>query len=66
MITPLLASAQVADGAASYKLWTQGGWSPQLVFDLAESETEAAVAGVAEKRTDRSWLNQKLKTLSVS
>ena len=65
-MTPVLPSAQVPDGAASYKLWTQGGWSPQLVFDLAESETEAAVAGVAENRTDWSRLNQKLKTLSVS
>lgn len=66
MITPLLASAQVPDSVAAYKLWTQGGSSPQLVFDLAEFETEAAVAGVAEKRTDRSRLNQKLKTFSVS
>ena len=65
-IIPLLALAQVPDGAGSYKLWTQGGWAPQLVFDLAEFETEAAVAGVAEERTDRSWLNQKLKTLCVS
>lgn len=40
--------------------------SPQLMFDLADLETKAAVAGVAEKRMERSWLNQKLKILSVS
>ena len=54
-----MALAQVPDGAGSYKLWTQGCWSPQLVFDLAEFEMEAAVAGVAEERTDWSRLNQK-------